>query len=149
MYASYSLAYVPRAGEQLASLTLSNEALQPEQFTNYEAGAKWDVRPSLSFTSAVFRLDRTNIAVPDPVDPTRSLLVNGQRTKGVEIGASGMPISAWQVMGAYSYQDGVITRTLSASALAGARLAQLPHHTFSIWNRVNFSRVWAGGLGIV
>jgi len=149
LYASCSLAYVPRAGEQLASLTLSNEALEPERFTNYEVGAKWDVRPSLSFTSAVFRLDRTNVIVPDPVDPTRSLLVNGQRTKGVEMGASGTPMSAWQVMAAYSYQDGVITRTLSATALAGARLAQLPRHTFSIWNRVDFSRVWAGGLGIV
>ena len=57
LYTSYSLAYVPRAGEQLASLTLSNEALEPERFTNYEVGAKWDVRPTLSFTSAVFRLD--------------------------------------------------------------------------------------------
>ena len=53
------------------------------------------------------------------------------------------------MMAAYSYQDGVITRTLSASAPAGARLAQLPRHTFSIWNRVDFSRVWAAGLGIV
>ena len=51
LYTSYSLAYVPRAGEQLASLTLSNEALEPEQFTNYEVGAKWDVRPTLSFTT--------------------------------------------------------------------------------------------------
>ena len=149
LYTSYSLAYVPRAGEQLASLTLSNEALEPERFTNYEVGAKWDVRPTLSFTSAVFRLDRTNVVVPDPVDPTRSMLVNGQRTKGVEIGASGTPAAAWHIMAAYSYQDGFITRTLSASALAGAQLAQLPRHTFSIWNRVDFSRVWAAGLGIV
>jgi catecholate siderophore receptor len=149
LYTSYSLAYVPRAGEQLASLTLSNEALEPERFTNYEVGAKWDVRPTLSLTGAVFRLDRTNVVVPDPVDPTRSLLVNGQRTKGVEIGAAGTPAAAWHVMAAYSYQDGVITHTLSASALAGARLAQLPRHTFSIWNRVDISRVWAAGLGIV
>ena len=77
VYTSYSLAYVPRAGEQLASLTLSNQALEPEQFRNYELGAKWDLRPSLSFTTALFRLDRTNVVIPDPVDPTRSLLVDG------------------------------------------------------------------------
>ena len=126
LYTSYSLAYVPRAGDQLASLTLSNEALEPEQFTNYEVGAKWDVRPTLSFSSAVFRLDRTNVVVPDPVDPTRSLLLDGQRTKGIEVGASGTPAAAWHVMAAYSYQDGTITRTLSASAPAGARMAKLP-----------------------
>ena len=81
--------------------------------------------------------------------PRVRLLVNGQRTKGIEIGASGTPAAAWHIMAAYSYQDGFITRTLSASALAGAQLAQLPRHTFSIWNRVDFSRVWAAGLGIV
>jgi catecholate siderophore receptor len=149
LYTSYSLAYVPRAGDQLASLTLSNEALEPERFTNYEVGAKWDVSPALSFTSAVFRLDRTNVVVPDPVDPTRSLLVDGQRTKGVEIGAAGTPAAAWHIMAAYSYQDGLITRTLSPAARAGARLAQLPRHTFSIWNRVDISQMWAAGLGIV
>ena len=147
LYTSYSLAYVPRAGEQLASLTLSNEALEPEQFTNYEVGAKWDVRPTLSFTSAVFRLDRTNVVVPDPVDPTRSMLVDGQRTKGVEIGASGTPAAAWHLMAAYSYQDGVHHAHAVGPALAGAVLAQLPRHTFSIWNRVDFSRVWAPASG--
>ena len=149
LYTSYSLAYVPRAGEQLASLTLSNQALAPEQFTNYEVGAKWDVRPAFSFTAAVYRLDRTNVAMPDPVDPTRSLLVDGQRTKGVEIGASGSVNRAWRVLAAYAYQDGVLTHTLSAAAPAGAVLAQLPRHTASIWNRFDFSPRWAAGLGVV
>jgi catecholate siderophore receptor len=149
LYASYSLAYVPRAGEQLSSLTLSNEALAPERFTNYELGAKWDVRPSLSLTTAVFRLDRTNVVVPDAVDPTRSLLVDGQQTKGVEIGVSGALTDTWHLTGAYGYQDGVLTHTASPTAPAGAVLAQLPRHTFSIWNRFNLSRMWGAGLGII
>ena len=36
-------------------------------------------------TAAVYRLDRGNVAVPDPADPTRSILVDAQRTKGVEL----------------------------------------------------------------
>ena len=71
LYGSYSLAYLPRAGEQLSSLSLTNQALDPEEFRNYEVGAKWDVRPALSFTAAVYRLDRGNVVVPDPDDPTR------------------------------------------------------------------------------
>jgi catecholate siderophore receptor len=149
LYTSYSLAYVPRAGDQLASLTLSNEALEPEQFRNYELGAKWDVRPTLSFTTAVFRLDRTNVVVPDPVDPTRSLLVDGQRTNGVEIGSSGALTGAWRLTAAYSFQDGVLTHSVSPAAQAGAVLAQLPRHTFSIWNRFDFSRMWAAGVGLI
>jgi catecholate siderophore receptor len=149
VYASYSLTYVPRAGEQLSSLTLSSQALDPEKFTNYEAGVKWDLRPHLAFTAAAYHLDRTNVVIPDPVDPARSLLVDGQRTRGIEVGLTGQVTDAWRLTGGYAYQDGVITETLSATAPAGAVLPQLPRHTFSLWNRVEFSRVWAAGLGVV
>ena len=47
LYGSYSLTYLPRAGEQLSSLSLTNQALDPEEFRNYEFGAKWDVVPVL------------------------------------------------------------------------------------------------------
>ena len=76
LYVSYSSTFQPRAGEQLASLTLTNAALKPEQFTNYEVGAKWDVLPSLSMTAALFTLDRTNLrrrrsSQPSKADPYR------------------------------------------------------------------------------
>ena len=44
LYASYSMTYVPRSGAQLASLNLTNEAFDPEEFENVEVGAKWDSR---------------------------------------------------------------------------------------------------------
>lgn len=149
LYTSYSLTYVPRAGEQLASLSLTNQALEPERFTNYEAGAKWDARPELSVTAAVYKLDRTNVAVPDSVDPTRFLLVAGQRTRGFELGISGNITPAWTTVGAYAYQDGKITQTLSPTSRAGATLAQLPAHTFSLWNKYRMSPRWAVGAGII
>lgn len=65
-YASYSLTYQPRAGEQLASLSATNAALDPEEFTNYEIGLKWDASKRLAFTAALFQLERTNVAVADP-----------------------------------------------------------------------------------
>ena len=89
LYGSYSLTYLPRAGEQLSSLSLTNQALDPEEFRNYEVGAKWDVFPSFSFTAALYRLDRGNVMVPDPNDPARSILVDAQRTKGLELGVNG------------------------------------------------------------
>jgi catecholate siderophore receptor len=149
LYGSYTKAYLPRAGEQLSSLQLSNQALDPEEFQNYEVGAKWDLRGGLALTGAVYRLDRGNVVVPDPVDPTRSLLVDAQRTKGIEIGASGRLTRAWTIVGAYAYQDGEITRSLSATAQAGASLAQLPDHSFSLWNKYDFSAKWAGAVGVI
>lgn len=149
LYASYSVSFVPRAGEQLASLTASNRSLDPEQFTNYELGAKWDVRPDLAATAAIYRLDRTNVAVTDPADPTRSLLVDGQRAEGLELGLTGRLTRQWSIAGGYAYQSGEILVAQSATVRAGNRLAQLPRHTFSLWNRYDFTRNWGVGVGVV
>jgi catecholate siderophore receptor len=149
VYSSYSLTYVPRAGDQLSSLSLTNQSLDPEKFTNYEAGVKWDLRRGLSLTAAVYRLDRTNVVVPDPADATRSILVDGQRTNGFEIGGTGHLTRRWSAVGGYAYQDGRITQTLSASAKAGARLAQVPAHSFSLWNRYDVTSRWGAAAGII
>ena len=149
IYGSYSLSYLPRAGEQLSSLSLTNQALDPEEFRNYEVGAKWDVLPVLALTTAVYQLDRGNVAVADPVDPTRSILVDAQRTRGLEIGLSGNVTRDWSLIGGYAFQDGDITQSISATAVAGAVLAQLPKHSFSLWNRYDISPRWGVGVGVI
>jgi catecholate siderophore receptor len=147
-YVSYTLAYLPRAGEQLASLSLSNQALEPESFRNYEVGAKWEINQQVSFTTAVYRLDHGNVVVRDPVDPTVSHLVDAERTTGVELELSGQLTPAWTVQGGYAYQDGEITASLSSTVRAGARLPQVPRHSFSLWNKYDLSARWAVGLGV-
>lgn len=146
VYASYGLAYVPRAGEQLASLTASNRALDPEEFTNREIGLKWDFDDRLSFTAAAYRLDRTNVAITDPDDPTRSLLVDGQRVQGLELGLSGQLTDAWRVMAGYAFQDSEVR---TPGAQDGNVLGQVPRHSFSLWNRYDFNDRWGAGLGVV
>jgi len=147
VYTSYSEASVPRAGEQLASLTVTNRVFDPEKFENLEVGFKWDLRPDLSFTSALYRLDRRNVVVADPADATRSILVDGQRTEGLELGLAGRVQERWSVTAGYAYQEGEILSTQSATIRAGARLAQLPRHSASLWNRIDLDDRWGFGLG--
>jgi len=149
LYASYSIAHQPRAGEQLTSLNPSNAALDPEKFRNYELGAKWDVASNLTLNAALYRLDRTNVVVPNPADPTRSILVDGQRTEGFELEVVGEITEAWRVMGGYTWADGEITRTQSATVAAGNSLAQLPEHSFTLWNRFDVNAKWGFGLGAI
>jgi len=149
VYASYSQAYQPRAGEQLASLNTSNASLDPEHFRNREIGAKWDIRPELQASIAAYKLDRSNVAITDPADATRMILVDGQTAKGVELGLAGRITDAWQLMGGYAYQTGEITTTQSSTAVAGNRLAQLPKHSASLWNRYDFNQTFGVGLGII
>jgi catecholate siderophore receptor len=148
IYASYSLAYVPRAGDQLSSLSLSNQALDPEEFRNYEVGAKWDVR-QLALSVATYRLDRGNVAVADAIDPTRSILVDAQRTTGVEAGIDGRVTRRWTMAGGYAFQRGEITRSISATAQAGAVLAQVPRHALSLWNKYDVTDKVGAGVGVI
>ncbi|RFC37852.1 MAG: catecholate siderophore receptor [Candidatus Nitrotoga sp. SPKER] len=149
IYTSYSLSYVPRAGEQLTSLSVTNAALEPEKFKNVEVGAKWDIRPNLALTTALFQLDRTNVIIPDPNNAAISHLGGGQRNKGFELGLAGRITPDWSVIGGYTYQDGVITNTLSSTAKEGAVLAELPRNTFSLWNRYDINPRWGVGLGVI
>ena len=149
VYFSYSETFVPRAGEQLSSLTLANESLEPEEFTNYEAGVKWDVNPDFTVTLALFQLDRTNVAVPDPLDPAQTILVDGQRTRGFEVSAAGRLTPKWSMIASYAHLDAEITASQSATIVAGNQLANTPENTFALWNRYDVTDRLAGAVGVI
>jgi catecholate siderophore receptor len=148
IYASYSVSYLPSSGDQFSSLTTITQQVKPEKFTNYEVGAKWDIIRSLSLTTAVYRLDRTNTRSTDPNDPTRIIQTGSQRTNGYELGLSGSVMRKWKVAGGYAYQDAFITSATTA-ALAGLQVGQVPHHTFSLWNNYQILPKLGAGLGLI
>jgi catecholate siderophore receptor len=153
LYANYSLSYVPRAGDQLTSLTVINQSFAPEKFINYEVGAKWDLNPSLAFTAAIYKLERQNVQIADPnSNSNNQILVDGQETKGIELVVSGNITNKWSVFGGYAYQDGEITKQQgsgSGAILKGTQLAQTPKHTFSFWNRYDFNVIWSAAVGVI
>jgi catecholate siderophore receptor len=148
VYANYSLAYLPSSGDQFSSLTVITQQVKPEKFSNYEVGAKWDIRTNLSLTTALYRQDRTNTRATDPNDPTRIVQTGSQRTNGYELGINGTINKRWRVVGGYAYQNAFITHDTTA-AKAGALVAQVPHHTISLWNHYQVWRRLSAGFGII
>ena len=148
IYGSYSVSYLPSAGDQFSSLTTITQQLKPEQFTNYEVGAKWDLLAGLSLSTAVYRLDRTNTRSTDPNDPTRIVQTGSQRTNGYEVGVNGRVTPSWRMAGGYAYQDAFIT-SATAAARAGAEVGQVPHHTFSLWNNYQLHSRVSAALGVI
>jgi len=73
LYTNYSLSYLPRTGEQLTSLTSSIKSFDPEKFTNIEAGIKYDLLQSFSISSAIYRLERSKMAITDPSNSSNIL----------------------------------------------------------------------------
>jgi catecholate siderophore receptor len=148
IYGSYGVSYLPSSGDQFASLTAVTKEVEPERFRSYEVGLKWDVRPDLSVTTAVYRLDRTHTRSTDPNDPTRIVQTGSQRTRGYELGLSGRVTSFWSIAGGYAYQDAFVTSATTA-ARAGAQVAQVPHHTLSLWNTCRVRPRVGLGLGVL
>lgn len=148
LYGSYSVSFLPSAGDQFASLTATTQALEPERFTNRELGLKWEPSRVLSLTGAYYRLDRTNTSAPDPADPSRVVLTGRQRTAGLELGASGRLTSDWQLAAGWTTQRAtIVSRT--AAARAGATVPLVPRHTLSVWNRYQLAPRLGAGLGVI
>lgn len=143
IYGSYSRSFLPRSGDQFLTMTTSQQNLAPEKFTNYELGAKWDIRPDLNVTLALFQLDRTNATTPDPNNVTATINIGETRTKGVEFALTGRITPKWQIGGGYTYQDAQLKGN------GFVRLAQVPEHQFALWNRYDFNRSVGAGLGVI
>jgi catecholate siderophore receptor len=143
LYTSYSQSFLPRSGDQFVTLSAAQENLAPEKFINLELGGKWDIRPNLNVTAAVFRLDRTNATTPDPLNPLNSINVGKTRTTGLELAITGHILPAWQMSGGYSYQDAKLRGN------DAVRLAQVPKHQLSLWNRYDFSEKLGLGVGVI
>lgn len=148
LYGSFGVSHLPSAGDQFSSLTATTRSLAPERFRNYEVGAKWDVLPRLMFTSALYRLDRTNSSAPDPLRTGVIVQTGAQRSTGAEFGLTGEVTSAWQIAGGFATQRAEITSTTSA-APAGRFVPLVPRRTLSLWNRYQVTSAAGVGLGLV
>jgi catecholate siderophore receptor len=153
VYGSYSVSYLPGAGDQFSTLsstppTTATVLLVPEKFENREVGVKWDIYPRLQFQSAIYDLDRTNTRFQNP-NVAGIFQTGSSNTKGFEASLAGYVTDDWQVTGGYAYTDSRITSPTSGTIVTGNRVGLVPYNTFSLWNRYQFSPVWAAGIGVI
>jgi catecholate siderophore receptor len=148
LYSSFSRSHLPSSGDQFSGLTATTKTLEPERFSNYEVGAKWDVRPELSVAAAAYRLMRTNAAAPSALDPGIIVQTGEQKTSGYELSFNGRVTRQWDIAGALTSQRSKIASTTTA-APAGATVPLVPRHILSLWNRYQPLRTLGLGLGAV
>ncbi|MCE1117423.1 MULTISPECIES: TonB-dependent receptor [Pseudomonas] len=148
-YVSVSRSYQP-SGEVFA-VAPSNAGLEPEETTNYEVGAKWDLLDSrLSLTAAVFRLERTNMKTADPANPNLTILAGEQRTDGFEATLSGQLSDKWQVYAGYAYLDAEITKSNSKTngvANQGQVPTLTPRNSANVWLVRTLTPEWRVAAG--
>ena len=113
-----------------------------------EQAPSWEANRTLSFTAALYQLDRTNTRSTDPNDPTRIVQTGTQRSRGLELGLNGRLARRWQVHGGYALQEAIVTSATTA-ARAEAQVAQVPRHSFSLWNNPQLRPRLGVGLGLL
>lgn len=143
LYGSYSQTFLPRSGEQFANINGSNNALDPDKYTNIEAGLKWDIRQGLSLTAALFEIEQSSPQTADN-DPSTLDIIDSQ-TQGYEVQLQGQLTDDWFVSGGYSYLGGEI---VDRNGPTGARPRELPEHMASLWNSYQLTERFGLGLGV-
>ncbi len=144
IYASYSESFLPRSGDQFLSLTLDQEALEPEFFKNYEIGVKYDIRPDLSFTAAYFWLEQDSVTTPQPSNPSNTLILDGVNISGLELQLEGSLTDWWAINAGFSYLDGEV----EGGGNDGNRTRQTPETMVSIWSLFKPTQKLALGVGV-
>lgn len=143
IYASYSESFLPRSGEQFTDLGGGADALDPDRFTNLEAGLKWDFADRLSLTAAVFEIEQSS-PQPNDNDPA-TLDVIDSTIQGFELQLQGEVTPGWTVSAGYSFLDG---EQVSRTGPTGLRPRELPENMFSIWNNIEVTPRFGIGLGL-
>lgn len=143
LYTSYSETFLPRSGDQFADINPPADALDPDTFSNLEAGVKWDIRPGLALTAAVFEIEQSSPQVADSNPATLDVI--DSKIRGIEAALQGQITDGWFLSAGYSYLDG---EQQSRTGPTGRRLRELPEHKFAIWNNFKATEQLGFGLGL-
>ncbi len=120
-------------GVSYGGLGATTANLDAERNTSYEAGAKVQAGEGghVLLTAAVFRTDKTNARVIDPLSGTSQVLAGKQRVTGVELGASGNLTSRLAVFGGYTFLDAKVLATTNP-VVAGGPFPNVARNSFAI-----------------
>jgi catecholate siderophore receptor len=143
LYASYSETFLPQSGEQFDNL--GTAGLDPDEFTNTEAGIKWDFSKDLSLTASVLLIEQ-KAPVVDDNDSSRTVDLESE-ISGFEIQFLGRLTDRWFISAGYSFLDGEIDD--QNPAIDGNRPIELPEHMVSVWNSYRVTDDFGLGLGLV
>ncbi len=164
IYASFSNSKTPSKASVNGSCTLPSEAsiaagtvscnVDPETAVNYEIGTKWEIADRLALTASVFRNDRENYKVPDPLNPANpsgeQQLDGEARVDGVTVGAAGQITQDWSIFANASYLDSEVLQGAAdgqPDPLKGRPLSGTPERSGNLWTTYDLSQ-WTFGYGV-
>lgn len=143
-----SLSFYVNGGQTFAPPSpRATGGFDPEESTQYEAGVKKQFRDGqMQLTTAVYQIERDNIAIPD--DNLITQQIGDQRSRGFELEFAAQAAPTWNLFGSYTYTDAELTRFAEVAPVgqdpmggtifgtldrSGNRPAFAPEHMVSTW----------------
>ncbi|MFJ2388760.1 TonB-dependent receptor [Pseudomonas koreensis] len=149
-YASWSKTFSP-VGGGLIGITPgaagNSNDLSPELTKQKEVGVKSDwLDDRLSTTLAVYDLELYNRRTSDPNDPTLTVMTGLQRSRGIELTATGKLVGNWYMRGGVGVQDTTIEK--DNNGLEGKRVNNVAKHNGSLFLTWKPEMGWYGETGL-
>ena len=134
-YASWSKTFSPVGGGLIGitpGASGNGNELEPEQTRQKEVGIKSDwLDERLSTTLAIYELELYNRRTSDPNDPTLTILTGLQRSRGIELTATGRLVGNWYLRGGIGLQDASIVK--DNNGLEGNRVSNVAKRNGSLF----------------
>jgi iron complex outermembrane recepter protein len=111
-------------GSRMSLTFTGTNRTAPEGSKSLEGGVKFALSDTgLSGTIAAYKLKRTNVPTPDPLNPGRSVQTGEQTSKGVELDLIYEPSKAISLLASYALTDAKVTADTNIPV--GSRLARV------------------------
>ncbi len=148
VYGSYSESSF--SFQNIGLRTATGDALDEERSRQYELGVKTELFDGrLLATTALFQIDKTDVAGTDPDNPFFSINRGQERSRGIEFDIAGEPLPGWRVTANYAYIDARITDD-PTGVTTGNRRFGVPKHSggfFTTYEFLNGPLQGFGGAG--
>ena len=119
----------------------------PESALQYETGVKFSVLGDrLVLTTAVFDIERDNVASPVTIGGVESVVFDSQRTRGYEAALDYKVTDQWRLRANFTGQDAVITDNPQGISSVGNHPQSVPAYMANLWSTYKFSIAGAPGF---
>ena len=127
--------------------TVTGERLDEESARQYELGVKAELFDGRLFaTTALFQIDKSDVAGSDPDNPFFSVNRGKERSRGIEFDVAGEPLPGWRLTVNYAYIDARITDD-PTGVTTGNRRFGVPEHSGGFFTTYEIQNGPLQGLG--
>lgn len=107
--------------------------LDPERNRSFELGTKWELlEQRLQLNAALFHTVKVNQRATDPNTNTAAL-IGDNRTRGLELSATGALIPKWAIYAGYTHLDPKIKNAGTAVAQTGNVMKYVARNSLNLW----------------